>query len=355
MAFPQPVLVYSSVSQGGVTWRPFCLSQLGRCCWHRVSRQRPGRLWSILECRRQLPPCNHHPHHLIPNVNCAEVEKICFRAKPLQLLFNWALNPMQRPGFQKGIYSRQNTYWVTVREKCNSGRNYTTQNYINSRYKNFLSEHKLGIVIKLHWYSVHTYTKEALNKYLQREVEREGSSCTVPQDTVHGNIKSRQCAVLGCCAVLNVPDSLQPYRLWPTRLLCPWDFPSKNTGVGCHALFQEIFPTQGSNPCLLYWQVDSLPLNHTGSLYWVVRGRLNLLPSSAALASSRPVLFSGFLCSYLCLQKFSLMHVWALLRGSCLFISSLAPTPCHRVGTWRWLCLSFNHTEEANSLRRAVS
>ena len=28
----------------------------------------------------------------------------------------------------------------------------------------------------------------------------------------------------------------------------PWDFPGKNTGVGCHALFQGIFPIQGSNP-----------------------------------------------------------------------------------------------------------
>ena len=27
-------------------------------------------------------------------------------------------------------------------------------------------------------------------------------------------------------------------------------FPGKNTGVGCHALLQEIFPTQGSNPGL---------------------------------------------------------------------------------------------------------
>ena len=37
----------------------------------------------------------------------------------------------------------------------------------------------------------------------------------------------------------------------------------KNTGVGCHALLQGIFPTQGSNPhvvCLLHWQVGSLPL-----------------------------------------------------------------------------------------------
>ena len=36
----------------------------------------------------------------------------------------------------------------------------------------------------------------------------------------------------------------------PTRLLCPWNFLSKNTGMGGHFLPQEIFPTQGSNPHL---------------------------------------------------------------------------------------------------------
>ena len=40
-------------------------------------------------------------------------------------------------------------------------------------------------------------------------------------------------------------DSLQPHGLQPTRLLCPCDFPSENTGVGCLALLQGIFPTQG--------------------------------------------------------------------------------------------------------------
>ena len=47
------------------------------------------------------------------------------------------------------------------------------------------------------------------------------------------------------------PDSLWPHGLQPTRLLCPWDFPGKNTEVGCHFLLQGIFPTQGSKPCLL--------------------------------------------------------------------------------------------------------
>ena len=48
-----------------------------------------------------------------------------------------------------------------------------------------------------------------------------------------------------------VSDSLWSYWLKAARLLCPWDSPGKNTGVGCHALLQGIFPTQGSNLCLL--------------------------------------------------------------------------------------------------------
>ena len=62
--------------------------------------------------------------------------------------------------------------------------------------------------------------------------------------------------------------TLQSHELQPARLLCPWDFPGKDTGVGCHFWLQGIFLTQGSKPCLLHllnWQVDSLPLCHLGS------------------------------------------------------------------------------------------
>ena len=43
--------------------------------------------------------------------------------------------------------------------------------------------------------------------------------------------------------------------LWlqPARLLCIWDSPGKNTGVGRHAHLQGIFPTQESNLCPLPW------------------------------------------------------------------------------------------------------
>ena len=51
-----------------------------------------------------------------------------------------------------------------------------------------------------------------------------------------------------------------------TRLLCPWDFPGKNTGVGCHCLLQGIFPTQGSNLCLLHCRQIVYHLSHQESL-----------------------------------------------------------------------------------------
>ena len=63
------------------------------------------------------------------------------------------------------------------------------------------------------------------------------------------------------CACSVVSNSLWPLGLQPTRLLCPWNSPGKNTGVGCHFLLQGIFPTQVSTShllCLLHWQADSL-------------------------------------------------------------------------------------------------
>ena len=47
------------------------------------------------------------------------------------------------------------------------------------------------------------------------------------------------CACILSCSVES--DSLWPYWLKPARLLCPWDYPGKNTGVGCRFLLQGIF------------------------------------------------------------------------------------------------------------------
>ena len=65
------------------------------------------------------------------------------------------------------------------------------------------------------------------------------------------------------CSV--VSDSLRPYGLWPARLLCPWNFPGKNTGVDCHSLLQGIFLTQGLNLGLLHCRQIPYHLSHQES------------------------------------------------------------------------------------------
>ena len=39
------------------------------------------------------------------------------------------------------------------------------------------------------------------------------------------------------------PTLCDPNGLQPTRLLCPWDFPGKSTGVGCHCLVWQAMPS----------------------------------------------------------------------------------------------------------------
>ena len=56
-----------------------------------------------------------------------------------------------------------------------------------------------------------------------------------------------------------------PWTVACTRLLHPWDFLGKNTGVGCHFLLQGIFPTQGLNPGLLHCRQKLYHLSHQGS------------------------------------------------------------------------------------------
>ena len=57
----------------------------------------------------------------------------------------------------------------------------------------------------------------------------------------------------------SISHSVMSDSLRPHGLLCPWDSPAKNTGVGCHSLLQGIFPIQGSNLGHSALQVDSLP------------------------------------------------------------------------------------------------
>ena len=80
-----------------------------------------------------------------------------------------------------------------------------------------------------------------------------------------------------------VSDSLQPHGLYLARLLSPWNFPGKNTGLGCHFLLQGIFLTWDQTwvshvPCitrwiLYHWAIWEAPTAAEVS-YYFIRGTL---------------------------------------------------------------------------------
>ena len=64
-------------------------------------------------------------------------------------------------------------------------------------------------------------------------------SCTPFVENIYFLIDCRSVLCLVAQSCLTLCDSVD------CGLLCPWDSPGKNTGVGCHALLQGIFPTLG--------------------------------------------------------------------------------------------------------------
>ena len=72
--------------------------------------------------------------------------------------------------------------------------------------------------------------------------------------------------------------SLRVNGLQPARLLSPWSSPGMNTGVGCHALLQGIFPTQESNRGLLYcmWILYQLSYQRSNRILFSAKKRNEL-------------------------------------------------------------------------------
>ena len=75
---------------------------------------------------------------------------------------------------------------------------------------------------------------------------------------------------------LVMSNSLWTHGLYSARLHHPWNFPGKDTGVGCHFLLQGVFPIQGLNLGLPYCRHTLYPLSHQGSpnlfhfLFWTI-------------------------------------------------------------------------------------
>ena len=90
--------------------------------------------------------------------------------------------------------------------------------------------------------------------------------CCTHQPQSSGQMERTNVCVCVCLVALSWPTLCDPVDC-SLPGPCPWNFPGKNTGVGCHFLPQGIFLTQGSNShllCLLHWQADSLPAESQG-------------------------------------------------------------------------------------------
>ena len=121
-------------------------------------------------------------------------------------------------------------------------------------------------------------------------------------------------------------------------LLSPWDSPDKNTGVGCHAFLQGIFPAQGLNLYLfrlLHWQADSLPLEPPGKpvnkqlcKHWPWLS----LCRSHSISSSRQPYELGTIIPNLQVRKLRLKEVKRVRAGLCVFF--YGPMPSERGCGW---------------------
>ena len=101
------------------------------------------------------------------------------------------------------------------------------------------------------------FAKKALPFRMQILIKPQGLQEGQTQEVLCWKFSSvfiSMCSLNSMCA----KSSCLFVTLWtdPAELLCPWHFPSKNTRVGCRAILQGIFPTQGSKLHLLHcWRI----------------------------------------------------------------------------------------------------
>ena len=73
-----------------------------------------------------------------------------------------------------------------------------------------------------------------------------------------------------CLVAQSCPNFCNPMDCSPPGSSVHGDSPGKNTGVGCHAHLQGIFPTQGSNPGLPHCKSILYHLSHQGSPFYIL-------------------------------------------------------------------------------------
>ena len=105
----------------------------------------------------------------------------------------------------------------------------------------------------------------------------------------------------------------QPYGLSPARLLCPWDFPGKNTGVGNNFLLQGNLPNLRTEPMFPALQVDSLLWSHQGTP-WLLVGSI-YLESEIRSVESNSLRFHGLYSPWNSLGQNTGVGSLSLLQG----------------------------------------
>ena len=120
-------------------------------------------------------------------------------------------------------------------------------------------------------------------------------------------------------------DSLRPHWLEPARLLCPWNFPDKNIGVGCHFLLWGIFLTQG-------WSLHLVHLLQM--IQWSSNLHIFIMSNFRYLFLCVRANWSSFSMNSSTLLPIFLLGCCSVSGESCIWCT------CYRVHIWRSLCTS---------------
>ena len=129
-----------------------------------------------------------------------------------------------------------------------------------------------------------------------------------------------------------VSDSSRPPGLQPTRLLHPWDFPGKSTGVGCHCLLHPLPPTNQKNAHSQSHPLWTLTLKLLTSLSRLGHTALRALVHCGSLCLAKQESYPFVLHSELCLW------IWIQCRSSeagfGFIATSAKPAPSPRWQQW---------------------
>ena len=106
------------------------------------------------------------------------------------------------------------------------------------------------------------------------------------------------CACVRACSVTSVMfNSLWPHGLYPARLLCPWDYPGKKNGVGCHFLLQGTFLTQDQTHVSYSFCIGRWILYHWATWGTLLIGGPAILPYKEKVKRNKQTVIRLQVCS----------------------------------------------------------